>query len=186
MLQLYIHFMFKPFTLLTLPGPLKCREDTFYLWYCTLYIFFLLYSVNFKHDYTLWWSFSLYNCAISCPVDHLLSCNLSLDGLMMPLLVASDTIPSPAKMSCFYDFSICGFLKHFSTWMSCHRCYKNVRRRWYGLLPRDLACSCKILLFHKHCKWPKVLFQDQLRFHFWWSWIWSVHLNREARHWSCY
>ena len=95
----------------------------------------------------------------------------NLDWLMVRPFVESHTFPSPAKALRFYDNSICGLLIHVSTWTSCHRCRKNVTHRWYDLLPHGLACSCMILLFHKHCILPKVLFQGQLIYQFCNHWL---------------
>ena len=61
------------------------------------------------------------------------------------------------KIVYFKHYSICGDPFHCAVWgralssTSCHRCHKNVRRQWYDLLLRVLACSCKILLFRTHC-----------------------------------
>ena len=44
-----------------------------------------------------------------------LSCNLSLNCSMNPLLVESYSVPSPARM-CLYDIWLCAFLKRVSNW----------------------------------------------------------------------
>ena len=101
------------------------------------------------------WSFSLLYNSFRCTtvLSETLPCPamFSLGYFVMLLFVEGHSLPSPAKVFCSYDFWVCELLKHLSTWISFHRCRKNVRHQWYDLLPHDYACVCNTLLSHKHC-----------------------------------